>query len=78
VIYRIIYADAARTDLREITTFFRSAVGDEVAEAMTDRIMEVAESLRNRPNRQRLRSDLGPKLRALFGRQLHDLLSRGW
>jgi toxin ParE1/3/4 len=65
VIYRIDYADAARTDLREISSYLRNAAGDAVARAVIDKVIEAAESLSTRPNRQRLRNELGPGLRGL-------------
>jgi len=60
VIYRLDYADAARTDLRNISSYLRNAAGDAVARAMIDKVIETVESLSVRPNRQRLRNELSP------------------
>lgn len=49
MIYRIDYAHAARTDLREISSYLRNAAGDAVARAMIDKVIEAAESLSIRP-----------------------------
>ena len=63
--YRIILVEAARADLREIATYLRSAAGEGVAESLIEEIIHTAESLRTMPERQRLRRELGPGLRAL-------------
>jgi len=39
VIYRIDCADAARADLREISSYLRNAAGDAVAGAMVDKVI---------------------------------------
>jgi toxin ParE1/3/4 len=64
VIYRIIYSDAARADLREIAHYFRTVASDIVAEAVSGRIITAIESLAIRPTRHRFRNYLGPRLRA--------------
>jgi toxin ParE1/3/4 len=56
---------AARADLREITVYLRRNAGDLVARAMSDKIITRVASLSDRPTRQRLRSHLSYRLRAL-------------
>jgi toxin ParE1/3/4 len=63
--YRVIYAAAARADLREIVTYFRDAAGDAIAKAIAEKIIEAAESLSTMPTRQRMRNALHPGLRSL-------------
>jgi toxin ParE1/3/4 len=65
VIYRVVYTDAARIDLREIAAYFRNAAGDVVAEATASKITYKIETLGVRPARQRLRKELGSGLRAV-------------
>lgn len=63
--YRIIYARAARADLREIANYFRKAADDVIAQAVANKIIEKVETLGIRPTRHRSRSELSPGLRAL-------------
>jgi plasmid stabilization system protein ParE len=44
VIYRILYTDSARSDLREIAVYFRNAAGDVVAEATVGKIVNKIET----------------------------------
>lgn len=65
MIYRIVYTDSARSDLREIAVYFRNAAGDVVAEATVGKIVNKIETLGVRPARQRPRNELSPGLRAV-------------
>lgn len=44
MIYRIVYTDSARSDLREIAVYFRNAAGDVVAEATVGKIVNKIET----------------------------------
>jgi toxin ParE1/3/4 len=65
VTHRVIYANAANSDLREIASYFRTSAGDVVAEAVINEILEAAETLAVRPTRLRLRNELSSGLRGL-------------
>ena len=65
MIYRIIYAAAARADLRDIASYFRQVAGDVVAEAVINKLLEGIETLAIRPARHRLRNELSHGLRSL-------------
>jgi len=65
VTYRIIYANAANSDLHEIARYFRTTAGDVAAEAVINEILETAETLAVRPTRLRLRNELSSGLRGL-------------
>ena len=63
--YRIGYSSPALRDLREIEERIRAAAGDSVADQFIHRIVEKADSLREMPTRQRLRTELQSDLRAV-------------
>ena len=63
--YRVIYAAAARADLRTIVTYLRTAAGDAIAKAVADDIIAAAETLNTMPTRRRTRNDLSSGLRSL-------------
>lgn len=63
--YRIVYADAARTDIHSVGQSIREAAGEAVAERFVARIIATVESLEFMPTRHRIRSELSASLRVI-------------
>ena len=63
--YRIAYAKPAEKDLDEIEEYLRDTAGDKVADEFIIRVVDKVNSLRNMPERQRVRLELKTDLRAV-------------